>query len=52
MSNCELLLSSIGIGVGTYFWLWYLIYEASVAKGIRKRTRWWERDIFKVKRDD
>jgi len=42
---CELILSSFFIGAGTLFWMWYLVYEYEVAKGIRKQTAWWERDI-------
>jgi len=33
------------MGAGTWFWMWYLVYEYEVTKGIRKRTAWWEKDI-------
>ncbi len=39
-------LGYIGIGVTTYFWLWYLTYEAEKAKGLRKKVSWWEKKLW------
>lgn len=49
--SCELFLTHLAIAAGTYFWLWYLTYEGSVVKGQRRRTKWWERDIWPRKKD-
>ena len=44
--SCEYVLSLLGITAGTYFWMWYLVYEYEVAKGIRKTgTAWWNMDV-------
>ncbi len=52
MDNFEYALKLLGVAAGTYFWLWYLTYEYELIKGLRKRTKWWERDLFRGKYND
>ena len=48
MITCDYILGLLATSAGTYFWLWYLTYEAEVYSGRRKRTAWWEYDLTKL----
>lgn len=50
-SNWDLFWNSVAMGLGTWFWMWYLIWEYEVAKGIRKiNTSWWNTDLLELVR--
>lgn len=54
MNTGQLILNHLLLGLGTYFWLWYLTYEGNRYKGGSKKKdsppKWYEREIF-PKRD-
>jgi len=45
MGLCEHALQLLAVAAGTYFWLWYLVWEYEHYRAGKKPTRWWERDI-------
>ena len=46
MSLCGQILQLLAVTAGTYFWLWYLVWEYEHFRNGKPRTRWWERDIY------
>lgn len=43
---CEFTLKLLALSAGTWFWLWYLVWEYEYFRtGKRERKRWWEFDV-------
>lgn len=58
MNTGQLFLNAILLGLGTYFWCWYLTWEATHYKSRGQKDRnsapkkWYEREIFPKERKD
>ena len=45
--TCQVALNAIIMGLMTWFWLWYLTWEAKHFSG-KQPTRWYERPITEI----
>lgn len=52
MNTGQLFLNACLLGLGTWFWCWYLVHEGNRYKGKTDGKKWYEREIFGQERKD